>query len=45
MAAVMAEATAPAAIFGTVNLNVMRSQKIMDNINTVTYLISHTCYL
>jgi hypothetical protein len=45
MADVSAATAAPAAIFGTVNLKVIRSQKIRDNIKTVTYLISHACYL
>ncbi len=35
----MKDATAPVIIFGTVNLNVIRSQKIMDNMKTAMYLI------
>ena len=33
------EATDPTIIFGTVSLNVSRSQKIRDNIKSVIYLI------
>lgn len=45
MAEVMAEATAPVTILEAVNLKVIRSQKIIDNMNIAKYLISHTGYL